>query len=649
MKQLLLIVLILGIGACSGKPKRGVDFGSEIIKASSADAQRLFDEGVQALEEHRWSDAVERFRIVQSQYPDDPIALVAEVYAGRAGLRDLAVLEVGPANVDDAAMVALSQLAQSKVDERVRWAAAAYYAAGLATVGEHAEASSSLATYPSVSLSPLILAGDRPALQVLVAESLLGAGRYGDATGAYGRLWHLAERADLRAFAKSRAFEAAARLDEAELVDSTGGKDDFVRAVCGAALLERRAQRASEDESASLQALMTRIAPDLATIGEANRLEAISLSLAARGPAKRLAIGLVLPLSGAAAQAGRGALDGALVAAGAFDPKAPVTTLVMVDSQTGSPAEHVARLRLAGVSAIVGPLDSRLAGAWAKAANDAEIPIFALTTESLGGAAGQWGFRWFIDARSEATGVARVAVKEQGDARIVILRPNIGYGRRSAEWFATAARAAGATIVLDEEYDRTASDYSRLAARVAKLRPDAIFIPDTATKVGELTAFLAQSNVWGIDGLRRPDARAKRVQVHYLGTSLWNDPALLTQARSYVTGALIPAWSSSAFADAPSRQFFADYSRAVGRPPNDLAAFAADGVGFVRSSFASGHTDALSIRDAAQAKTLYRGVTGASRFGSGGEPVRTLRFISVADGTFSVSTRTATVGLDDET
>lgn len=647
--MLLFLALAVMAGACSGKAKRGTVLGTEVIRASDPDAQRVFDEGVQALGEERWADAIQSFRLVQSSYPGDPIANVAELYAARAGIERLAVLapREGTGGIDEAALGALAQLASSKVDERIRWAAAVYYAAGLSTLEQHAEALTSLGAYPSAGLSPLILAADRPPAQLLIAESLLAAGRFDDAVAASGGLWHLAERDDLRDFAKSRAFEAAARLDEAALVDGTGDTSEFVRAVTGAVLIERRAAVASSDETEALQLLMRRVAPDLSTIDEGERLASISTELATRAPARRLAVAMVLPLTGPGAQAGRAALDGALVAADAYDRDAPTTTLVLVDSHSANAATEVARLRMMGVAAIIGPIDHRQAGEWAKAANEAEMPLFALTTEPLGEAAGDWGFRWFIDAESEARGVARVAVTEQGDQRIVILRPNIGYGRRSGEWFRAAAEAEGATIVLDEEYDRSATDYSRLAGRVARLKPDAIFIPDTATKVGEVTAFLAQANVWGIDGLRRPDPRAKRVQVHYLGTSLWNDAALLRQARSYVVGALIPVWSSAAFDDAITRQFFANYTAQVGREPTDMAAFAADGVTFVKTAFTAGATDPLAIREMAQSTRLSRGVTGATRFGSSGEPIRVLRFVTVAEGQFKASSRTTNVGLSD--
>lgn len=652
MKRRLLTILLvacaLALVACGNKNKRK-PINNETIRAIDAEAQRIFDEGVAALEQEQWATAIEKFHVVQSTYPDDPIATVAELYAGRAGLQVLSVLAPAEStpNVDEGSLASLAQLAAGKVDERVKWGAASYYAAGLATLGRHFEASAALADYPSPALSPVVLEPDRPAVQALIAEGLLGAARYEDAVHAYAGLWHLTATEDTRAFAKSRGFEAAARLGEAKLVDARGHDSEFVRGVMGAVLLERRAHVASDDETAALQQLLRELAPDLATIGEPDRLESISAVLASRRPPQRLAIGVALPLSGQGAAAGRAALDGALVAVDAYDADAATTTLVFADSASADAKAEVAKLKVAGVAAIIGPLDHAKQASWASAANDAEIPLFALTAKPLGDAAGDWGFRWFIDPESEARAVARVALKDQGDSRIVVLKPGLAYGRQSAEWFVAEAQAGGATILLDEEYDRSKTDYSRLAARVAKLRPDAIFIPDTATKVGEISAFLAQANVWGIDGTRRPDPGAKRVQVHYLGTSLWKDGALLRQARSYIAGALIPAWSSGVFDDDVSRQFAADFTAAAGREPSDMAAFSADAVRFVRQAFATGATDPLSIRDLALRPTLTRGITGPTRFGNNGEAIRILRFLTVTDGQFTPSPRTANVGLED--
>lgn len=642
-----LVAVFVGGAACSNKHKRGTAISSEVIRASNREAQQVFDEGVAALHASQWAVAMEKFRWVQAEYPKDAIAPVAELYAARAALGDLSAADTPPRATT---LASLASLAESREDDRVRWAAAVYYAIGLVVAGEDAEAVAVLRDYPSSQLSPLVLPVDHLAGALLVAEGQLGAARYSDAIASYGRLWTLAAvdaDAEEILFATSRALESATRIKEAELVDLSSSDDAFARAVAGLTLLERRAAKASPEEAEALQALQQRIATDVATIGEASRLEAVSYHLAANQPAQRLAIALALPLSGPAAPAGRAALDGALVAAQAFKPGMSTTTVIFVDAQTQEAAPQLARLRQLGVAAVIGPLDPKLAATWAAAANAEEIPLIALTTEPIGEHAGDWAFRWFIDAGAEARAAAQVAVQEQGDLRIAVLRPNIGYGRQMGSWFADAARAAGGEIVLDREYDRNATNFSALASEVAAAKPHAIFIPDTGAKVAEVTAFLAQANVWGIAGDRRPDPRSKRTEVHYIGTSLWNDPALLRQARSYVTGALLPAWSSSAFEDTASRAFFADFNRATGRDASDLAAFAADAVGFVRSRFVLGQSSALQVRDAALQKELYRGITGGTRFRSNGEPTRILRFITVREGNFVPTDRTATVGLDE--
>jgi ABC-type branched-subunit amino acid transport system substrate-binding protein len=642
---MLALVVALLAPACR-KHKKKVEFGKEPIRASSAEAQQKFDAALADLRERNWTEARDGFRLVQAQYPNDPIATLAEVYGARAMIGDVAVFDDESHPVDSAGLAALARLGEAKsVDPRVRYGALVYYSIGLATSGSHGEATLALAEYPSIEVSPVILEMDELAGQALISEALLGAGRWDDALASYDRLYASTKDAGVREFAKTRAFETALELSDDALVEYSSADGELLRAAAGWTLLDRRARRASDQETEALEALLRRVAADLTAIGEGGRVEALSVSLASRGPAERLAIGVALPLSGAAARAGSRAVNGALVAVDAFSDAQSTTTLVFMDSAKADPDEAIARLRSLGVSAIVGPLDASRAPAWAQAANKAEVPLFALTTEPIGEGAGDWAFRWFIDAESEARATARIAYEEQGDRRVAILRPGIGYGRRMADWFADEIEALGGDVVVDIEYDRGDTDYSRLARRVAAEKPDAIYIPDTAVKVGEVTSFLAQANVWGVDGTRRPDPNARRVQVHYLGTSLWQDPDLLRQARSYVAGALIPAWSSAAYES--SDDFFSRYQAATGRGAHDLAAFTYDAVRFVRNGFATGATDTLAIRETARAPTAYRGVTGPTRFGPNGEPIRQLRFITVSDGKFEATERTATVGIPD--
>ncbi len=642
---MLLLLVTLAFGAACGRKKTRV-IPDEQIRANDPAVQAEFDAAVALLEAGKWPEAIQRFRMLQAQYPEDPIAVPAEMYAARGELGDLRVFAPQSGSPDEQALSRLATLGgDRRVDDRIRYAALAYYSAALASVGEGDTALVELAEYPSWNLSPLVIPRDRPAVQALVGEALGRAGRFDDALMSWGALNEFATDEATRRYARSRGFAAAKNLDEAALADLGASDDSFVRAVAGWTLLDRRVPRAEEEEVESLRALLARTAPDLVAIEEGSRVAPLSASLASRGAPPRLAIGVALPLTGSASAAGARALDGALIAAEAFRAGVPETTLVFVDSARIDPGDGVAVLRSAGASAIVGPLDPKKAGAWVAAANAAQLPIFAMTTEPLQNA-GDWGFRWFIDARSEAHATAKVAVKDQGDRRIAILVPNIGYGRQMAQWFREAAVANGATIVLEETYDRSATDFSSLASRVAREKPDAIYIPDTATKVGEVVAFLAQANVWGIPGTQAPDPKSRRVQVHYLGTSLWHDPDLLRQSKGYVGGALIPAWASPAFEG--SEEFFDEFDAIAQRRGDDLGAFAFDAVEFVRSGFERGATRPEQIRDAARAPKAYRGVCGPTRFGANGEPIRVLRFATVKGGEFVDSGRRSTVGLPDE-
>ena len=653
-----LLIALATQSACSGSHRRNNNFKNEQIRASSPQAQRMFDEGMTLIEQARWEEATTQFRLIQAQYPGDPIAVVAELFASRAQLGELDLLTAASAaSASDGPLSALSQLAQSKEDDRVRWAAAAYYAAGVAAASGLHEGTSALGEYPSAAVSPVVAARDRGSLQFLVLEGHLAAGRFPLAVGAAGLLWdHAAASVDagLQEFAAARAFEAATRMDTEPLLASTSADSPFQRAIAGITLLERRAPVADVAEARSLRDLGTRLAPDASLIGHVERLrDATRMLKGATVENGKLLIAVAVPLSGEGAAArqqiaaGRSAVDGALIGARAESAGRPSTTVVVVDANASDPKAELRALSQQGLTAVIGPLDQASATAWSQAAGSHGVLHFPLTARPLNdGHSDGWSFRWFIDVPSEAAGVARAAVTRQGDQRIAVLRPAVGYGRQAGEAFVTAAQAAGATIVLDEEYDPSATDYSRLANRVARLAPDAIFIPDAATRVGQVTAFLAQANVWGIPGDRQRDPASRRIGVHYLGTSFWNHPELLKHARSYVAGALIPAWSADAFAEPKSRDFFLRYQAFTPAGSHDVAAFAADAVGFLYDGHQSGATSPAALRDLLLDDDPYAGITGPTAFRASGEAMRTLRFITITNEQFVASPITIGVGTD---
>jgi ABC-type branched-subunit amino acid transport system substrate-binding protein len=469
----------------------------------------------------------------------------------------------------------------------------------------------------------------------------------------------------VEALARDRAFSIAEK-DSEELVlqNYLTAQSPFLRAVAGWRLLERSLQQGAQgeisaEERAGLEDLFNQIAPDLVAIGATSRAAELSQRLAAVGGPKRLAVGFLLPLSGHYRAIGQRAMAGALVAMRAFHhPGQPEITLIFEDSQ-GDPSQVFQRLKQQEVLAVVGPLDADRARKFAPLARENQIPMITLTTESARAAAspeqespdaaaefgpaveaaedadetapeqGPFVFRNFIDAAAEARASARIAFYQIGDRRAAVVYPDLGYGRLTGQAFVDEFRSLGGQIVAQIPYDRSKSDFSDVAARLAESGAQAVFVPDSAEKVAVLSAFFANENIWGIMPDAEPSRDSRRMQVHYLGTSLWEDPILVRQAADYVEGATIPVWFSTSLAAPEVQRFVQRFEAIYGRRPGAFAAFSFDTVGWLRALMLErGMRRAVAIRDALLTGGVYRGVTGEAHMGPNGESRRALRFVT---------------------
>src|SRR5262249_3377758 len=90
--------------------------------------------------------------------------------------------------------------------------------------------------------------------------------------------------------------------------------------------------------------------------------------------------------------------------------------------------------------------------------------------------------------------------------RASVLIDNYPYGEGLAEGFANAARKLGITVVSSDHWDAKAKNYRGLANRVARARPDAVFVagymPENAPQlVKDLRAALPDAQLIGPDGM----------------------------------------------------------------------------------------------------------------------------------------------------
>jgi ABC-type branched-subunit amino acid transport system substrate-binding protein len=649
---------------CSSTPNRQATHpDAPPIEAKSPQARASFDDALARLKDGEWAQAEEGFRLVQSEFPDDPIAQVAELYVARAKLGALEPNEQGaltldaPAGEVQAAAVLLEGLSKgADVDDRVRYAARIYLALTRVGAGGGAKGVAVLEDYPGASMSGIVLRRDALLAWSALTEAFERANRPGDTLSAAATLSErvlarmddaasqgLPESQGLRAlatYASARAFDAAPRVDDATL--HTGFLQDprpLARAAAGWAILSPALDQAlSDPRREALEEIYAITSSAMVQAGELERAAELSTLMATSGGPARLVVGVLAPLSGPNAAVGARVMRGAMLAGRVFEPDArPRLTVVTLDS-ADPPADNLAALERAGAIAVVGPVDKALVPTYAPLMARAQIPMVALSTESFappadGSPGDAWVFRHFISVEAEARAAAQLAVARFGDARVAVVFPEIGYGELAARVFTEHARALGAQVVASRSYDRGATDHTSHARALAAAKPQAIFIPDTGGKVAEITAFIAREGIWGAphDATARD---AKRTYVHYLGTSLWRDPAISGLTASYVDGAVFPVWFGQSVGGDAARAFELAHQRAFGARASLYEAFTYDAVTWLRQVVLDeGMRRGPSARAALTRASGFEGLTGAVRFRAWGEADRELRFVRVgADG-----------------
>lgn len=693
----LTLVMCVGAMACSSSSPaaNGESEPAPPIESSSPEIQGQFDEAYEFFEQGRWERALEEFRLLQAEHAGDATASLAELYIARALLADI---DAHFGADDGEPLVAverevfslLEPLAGSDtVDERIRFAAQSYLATAHALEGNVDDAVDALRDYPSASLSPAVLPRDRRWMWPLVAEGLAASDRHGEAVVAWARLHSLLQqrageeerperagdaapdqwldalelpaKADL---AVARAFQAEPHLGDEELHSFLNHEYALVRAVAAWTMIRDELTRSPGPAQVEvLQELFNDVSSDFLDIGAADRASELSVAIAAVAGPDRLVIGALVPLTGPNRAVGYRALSGMLLAQRAFhDAGQPAITLVIEDSHPDVTTGYE-RLVDEGVLAVVGPLQTANTRQLLEPAKQSGVPLLALAADRIGAAAqpadaGETAddeeshgerqpveldedrvapvFRNFVDAVAEARAAASLSFERFGDRRAAVVYPELGYGRVMAGAFVDEFRRQGGEVVTEISYDRDRTDFVELAKNVAAASPDAIFLPDTGAKVAEISAFFAQEDIWGVSPAESA-SHDRRNYVHYLGTSLWQDPIVLHQAATYLEGALIPAWYSSEFDDTETRQLARGYEAIYGAEADHFVAFSYDSVVRLRNYLLDrGIPDAEGIEKALREPQWQRGATGRHAFGDDGEPRRELRFLTVEDGHWAV-------------
>lgn len=177
------------------------------------------------------------------------------------------------------------------------------------------------------------------------------------------------------------------------------------------------------------------------------------------------AVGLLLPLSGPLAGAGRAIHDGFM--AGYYESSEPRPDVIVYDSsRLTSMQSFLGRARADGLSFLVGPLRKNLVNDLLAAPNGG-LGILALNYGDQVNAEFSGVYQFGLSPEDEARAAARRALAEGHDQAIVMV-PQGEWGQRVFDAFSEALRAGGGMIYDSATYDPEDKDFSDSIKRILR-------------------------------------------------------------------------------------------------------------------------------------------------------------------------------------
>lgn len=509
-----------------------------------------------------------------------------------------------------------------------------------------------------VSSSPIVTSAPVPASVTQKAHQLEVEKKYLEALKLFIEQANTSTVKSEQDSAKIKAIEITENKLDQEQLKQVANDSNFgvVRASAYAKLGEAALDEHNKDDARKYFSAVTQLAPgtELAT-----HAQEILSQLEAAKYVETKTIGVVLPLSGKNAPIGQRALRGIELGLGVNTPGSTFKLAVM-DSE-GNPDKArrgVERLvKEDNVIAIVGSLLSKTAPAVAAKADELGVPTIALSQKSGLTDVGPNVFRNALTAEMQIRFLVRVAMEDMGMKRFAIMYPNDPYGIEYANIFWDEVLARGGSITAVQTYGNKETDFrypiQRLVgkfyieARADEYKQrskdlfnpdnkkklvrhsvssddilppvvnfDAVFVPDSAKALGQISAMLAYNDVRG---------------VKLLGTNLWNTKDIVRRAGNAASN-LIFVDSYNDTAATEKSKFYADYRAIFNEEPSLIEVQSFDSALILRQLIVGGASSREELLRRLNSLKNLPGAVGPISMGTEREIERPLMALTVDKG-----------------
>ena len=381
----------------------------------------------------------------------------------------------------------------------------------------------------------------------------------------------------------------------------------------------------------------------------------------------RYSIGCLLPLSGPYEVFGNRALKGIELALAQFSSQSGTPPINIIIKDTGADPDKtmmaLEELYHDQVAAILGPIvTSEIAG---REAQQMGIPIITFTQKDNIPEIGDKVFRNFITPAMQVQTIASFTVQSLGLSRFAILYPDETYGLTYMNLFWDKLLELGATVVGVESYKPNQTDFIDPIKKLVgiyyeipeDLKPendpdfasedeetsgqyddqsregdneeaqeeeeepepivdfDAVFIPDSPGKVGQIVPQLAYFDI---------------KDVYLLGTNLWHSDSLIKIADQYVQGAVMPDGFFAQSTSPRIQTFVKVFEETYQETPDFVAAVVYDSAMILFNVVSSPHIRyRTEIRDELFNLENFPGVTGITRFDENGDVMKRMHLLRI--------------------
>ena len=381
----------------------------------------------------------------------------------------------------------------------------------------------------------------------------------------------------------------------------------------------------------------------------------------------RYTIGCLLPLSGPYEVFGNRALKGIELALAQFSAQSDAPPINIIVKDTGADPDKtmmaLQELYHDQVAAILGPIvTSEIAG---REAQQMGTPIITFTQKDNIAEIGDKVFRNFITPNMQVQAIASLTVQSLGLNRFVILYPDETYGLTYMNLFWDKLLELGGTVVGVESYQPKQTDFMDPIKKLVglyyeipeDLKPendpdivsqddkasgqsddqalengdeeaqeeeeepepivdfDAVFIPDSPGKVGQIVPQLAYFDI---------------KDVYLLGTNLWHSDSLIKIADQYVQGAVMPDGFFAQSTSPRVQEFVKVFEETYEETPDFVAAVVYDSAMILFNVVSRPHIRyRTEIRDELFNLENFPGVTGITKFDENGDVLKKMHLLRI--------------------